>query len=71
MQTTYRYIICTILTSLAVSQQLDISTLERLVIEQNLELLSISKQIEIAKGQLEQSKILPNPIMEFESGTGV
>ena len=49
MQTTYRYIICTILTSLGVSQQLDISTLERLVIEQNLELLSNSKQIEIAK----------------------
>tara|TARA_B100000809_G_scaffold79787_1_gene77960 strand:- start:4377 stop:5531 length:1155 start_codon:yes stop_codon:yes gene_type:complete len=54
-----------------VSQQLDISTLERLVIEQNLELLSNSKQIEIAKGQLEQSRILPNPIMKFESGTGV
>jgi len=71
MQTTYRYIICTILTSLGVSQQLDISTLERLVIEQNLELLSNSKQIEIAKGQLEQSRILPNPIMKFESGTGV
>ena len=71
MQTTYRYIICTIITSLAVSQQLDILTLERLVIKQNLKLLSISKQIEIAKGQLEQSRILPNPIIEFESGTGV
>ena len=33
--------------------------------------MSISKQIEIATGQLEQSRILPNPIMEFESGTGV
>lgn len=70
MHIIYRYIICTILSSLAFSQQLDIATLEKLVIEGNPDLLASVKQIDISLGQLEQSRSLPNPVMEFESGAG-
>ena len=70
MRTIYRYILCTILTSLALSQQLDIERLERLVIDGNPHLAAGSKQIESKLGLLEQSRKLPNPVLEFESGNG-
>lgn len=70
MQIFFRYIIFTIFSSLAFSQQLDIATLEKLVIQGNPDLLASVKQIDISVGQLEQSKSLSNPVMEFESGAG-
>ena len=70
MQTIYRYVLCTILTSLALSQQLDIERLERLVIDGNPQLAAGLKQIESKAGLLEQSRKLPNPVLEFESGSG-
>ena len=70
MRTIYRYILCTILTSLALSQQLDIERLEQLVIDGNHQLAAGLKQIESKAGLLEQSRKLPNPVMNFESGSG-
>lgn len=71
MQIIFRYIICTILSSLAFSQQLDITLLKKLVVEGNPDLLASEKQIDVNVSQLEQTKRLPNPVMEFESGKGV
>ncbi len=71
MQIFIRYIICTTLSSLAFSQQLDITLLEKLVIEGNPDLLANKKNIDISIGQLEQSKTLPNPEIDFESGAGI
>ncbi|NIA18584.1 MAG: TolC family protein [Simkaniaceae bacterium] len=56
---------------MAFSQQLDIATLEKLVLDGNPDLLAIQKNIDISIGQLEQSKRLPNPAIEFESGAGL
>ena len=71
MQVIFRYITYTILSSLAFSQQLNITSLEKLVIEGNPDLLASEKQIDISIGHLEQSRSLPNPVMEFESGAGI
>jgi len=71
MQIIFRYITCTILSSLAFSQQLDITSLEKLVIEGNPDLLASEKQIDINESQLQQTRRLPNPVIEFESGKGI
>jgi cobalt-zinc-cadmium efflux system outer membrane protein len=55
---------------LAVCQTLDIETLERLVIENNYQLLARAKQINIQHGKLSQSRKLPNPVLGFVSGSG-
>ncbi|NHZ86922.1 MAG: TolC family protein [Planctomycetia bacterium] len=71
MQIIFRYLIGTIFLSLAFSQQLDITSLETLVIKGNPDLLVSKKNIDISIGQLEQSKTLPNPEIDFESGAGI
>lgn len=71
MHTLIRCIIYTSITSLAFCQTLDIETLERLVIENNPQLLARAKKIDIQQGQLDQSRKLPNPVLGFESGAGV
>ena len=70
MITLYRCIICIIFTTLAFCQTLDINTLEKLVIEQNPQLLVSAKQIQVQEGSLAQSRKLPNPVLEMESGSG-
>ena len=71
MRTLYWYIICTLFLSLAICQTLDIQTLERLVIEQNPHILASAKQIDLQQGQLNQSRKFPNPVVKFETGSGV
>lgn len=70
MQTIYRYIFCTILTTLVFCQTLDIKTLEQLVIDHNPKLTAGLKQIDSQVGLLEQSKKFSNPNIEFEMGSG-
>ena len=70
MQSFYRYILCTIFTSLVFCQTLDIGTLERLVVDYNPKLAAGLKYKDSQAGLLEQSRKLPNPVLEFESGNG-
>lgn len=70
MHSIYRYILCTIFTSLVFCQTLDIETLERLVVDGNPYLAAGLQLIEAQSGKLEQSRKLPNPVLEFESGNG-
>ncbi len=70
MHSIYRYILCTIFTSLVFCQTLDIETLERLVIDGNPYLAAGLQLIEAQSGKLEQSRKYSNPEFEFESGSG-
>ena len=70
MHSIYRYILCTIFTSLVFCQTLDIETLERLVIDGNPYLAAGLQLIEAQSGKLEQSRKYSNPEFEFESGIG-
>ena len=70
MQTIFRYIFYTLITSLVFCQTLDIKTLEQLVIDGNPQLVAGSKHIDSQAGLLEQSRKMPNPVMVFESGSG-
>ncbi len=65
-----RYLFCTVISTLVSSQTLDIKTLKQLVINKNPQIVSANKQISIQTGKLEQSKLFPNPTVEFESGKG-
>ena len=68
MQSFYRYIRCTIFTSLVFCQTLDIETLERLVVEGNPYLDAELQLIEAQYKRLEQSRKYPNPEFKIESG---
>ena len=70
MHSIYRYILCTIFTSLVFCQTLDIEILERLVIDGNPDLAAGLQLIEAQSGKLEQSRKYSNPEFEFESGSG-
>ena len=70
MHSIYRYILCTIFTSLVFCQTLDIETLERLVVDGNPHLAAGLQLIEAQSGKLEQSRKYSNPEFEFESGSG-
>ena len=70
MHSIYRYILCTIFTSLVFCQTLDIETLERLVVDGNPHLAAGLQLIEAQSGKLEQSRKYSNPEFEFESGIG-
>ena len=70
MHSIYRYILCTIFTSLVICQTLDIETLERLVVDGNPHLAAGLQLIEAQSGKLEQSRKYSNPEFEFESGIG-
>ena len=71
MHSIYRYILCTIFTSLVFCQTLDIETLERLVVDGNPHLTAgLQQLIEAQSGKLEQSRKYSNPEFEFESGIG-
>ena len=70
MHSIYRYILCTIFTSLVFCQTLDIETLERLVVDGNPHLAAGLQLIEAQSGKLEQSRKYSNPEIEFESGSG-
>ena len=66
----YRYIVCTIITSLVFCQTLDIETLERLVVDGNPYLTAGLQLIDAQSGILEQSRKYPNPEFNIESGIG-
>lgn len=70
MQMIYRYIVCTIITSLVFCQTLDIETLERLVVDGNPYLTAGLQLIDAQSGILEQSRKYPNPEFNIESGIG-
>ena len=70
MHSIYRYILCTIFTSLVFCQTLDIETLERLVVDGNPYLAAGLQLIEAQSGKLEQSRKYSNPEFNFESGIG-
>ena len=70
MQSFYRYIGCTIFTSLVFCQTLDIVTLERLVVDGNPYLAAGLQLIDTQSGILEQSRKYPNPEFKIESGNG-
>ena len=70
MHSIYRYILCTIFTSLVICQTLDIETLERLVVDGNPHLAAGLQLIEAQSGKLEQSRKYSNPEFKFESGIG-
>ena len=70
MHSIYRYILCTVFTSLAFCQTLDIETLEQLVVDGNPYLTAGLQLIEAQSGKLEQSRKYPNPAFEIESGIG-
>ena len=68
MHSIYRYILCTIFTSLVFCQTLDIETLEQLVVDGNPYLAAGLQLIEAQSGKLEQSRKYPNPAFKIESG---
>jgi outer membrane protein, heavy metal efflux system len=64
------WLIITIILSSIFGQELNLSTLTELIVQNNITLKLSKKEVDVKLAELEQSKAYENPSIEFETGLG-